>query len=200
MVRNPYRNLKSEKSQDYAPEPQRNSTFMNSSFGVVVVRWIFDLTRWLTFATPSSHISHSFCELIQPPSRIGCSQSWPRNHYFVTRYRYSLVMIMFWKVYTTQEVNDLVCTFNAYRSSPFFQKTVFFPIEYVLAAPPLNIFGGVSNFGTSVNIESSLQFLHCMVQKSRFPPVSKFTPLAKLRHTRRFDNANYFSLRHIFVE
>ncbi len=32
-LRNPYRNLKSEKSQDYAQKPQRNCTFMNSVSG-----------------------------------------------------------------------------------------------------------------------------------------------------------------------
>ncbi len=30
-LRNPYRNLKSENSQDYAQKPQRNLTFMNSA-------------------------------------------------------------------------------------------------------------------------------------------------------------------------
>jgi hypothetical protein len=30
-LRNPYRNLKSENSQDYAQKPQRNSTFINST-------------------------------------------------------------------------------------------------------------------------------------------------------------------------
>ena len=30
-LRNPYRNLKSENSQDYAQKPQRNCTFMNSA-------------------------------------------------------------------------------------------------------------------------------------------------------------------------
>jgi hypothetical protein len=30
-LRNPYRNLKSEKSQDYAQKPQRNCMFMNSA-------------------------------------------------------------------------------------------------------------------------------------------------------------------------
>jgi hypothetical protein len=32
-LRNPYRNLKSENSQDYAQKPQRNCTFMNSASG-----------------------------------------------------------------------------------------------------------------------------------------------------------------------
>jgi hypothetical protein len=32
-LRNPYRNLKSEKSQDYAQKPQRNCTFMNLASG-----------------------------------------------------------------------------------------------------------------------------------------------------------------------
>ena len=32
-LRNPYRNLKSEKSQDYAQKPQRNCMFMNSASG-----------------------------------------------------------------------------------------------------------------------------------------------------------------------
>jgi hypothetical protein len=32
-LRNPYRNLKSENSQDYAQKPQRNCTFMNSAPG-----------------------------------------------------------------------------------------------------------------------------------------------------------------------
>jgi hypothetical protein len=32
-LRNSYRNLKSENSQDYAQEPQRNWTFMNSASG-----------------------------------------------------------------------------------------------------------------------------------------------------------------------
>jgi hypothetical protein len=32
-VRNPYRNLKSENSQDYAQKPQRNCKFMNSASG-----------------------------------------------------------------------------------------------------------------------------------------------------------------------
>jgi hypothetical protein len=34
-LRNPYRNLKSENSQDYAQKPQRNCTFMNSASGLV---------------------------------------------------------------------------------------------------------------------------------------------------------------------
>jgi hypothetical protein len=33
-LRNPYRNLKSEKTQDYAQKPQRNCTFKNSASGV----------------------------------------------------------------------------------------------------------------------------------------------------------------------
>ncbi len=33
-LRNPYRNLKSEKSQDYAQKPQRNCRFMNSALVV----------------------------------------------------------------------------------------------------------------------------------------------------------------------
>jgi hypothetical protein len=32
-LRNPYRNLKSENSQDYAQKHQRNCTFMNSASG-----------------------------------------------------------------------------------------------------------------------------------------------------------------------
>ncbi len=32
-LRNPYRNLKSENSQDYAQRPQRNCMFMNSTSG-----------------------------------------------------------------------------------------------------------------------------------------------------------------------
>jgi hypothetical protein len=32
-LRNPYRNLKSENSQDYAQKPQQNSTFINSASG-----------------------------------------------------------------------------------------------------------------------------------------------------------------------
>jgi hypothetical protein len=32
-LRNPYRNLKSENSQDYAQKPQRNCMFMNSDSG-----------------------------------------------------------------------------------------------------------------------------------------------------------------------
>ena len=32
-LRNPYRNLKSENSQDYAQKPQRNCTFMNLASG-----------------------------------------------------------------------------------------------------------------------------------------------------------------------
>jgi hypothetical protein len=32
-LRNPYRNLKSENSQDYAQKPQRNYTLMNSASG-----------------------------------------------------------------------------------------------------------------------------------------------------------------------
>jgi hypothetical protein len=32
-IRNPYRNLKPENSQDYAQKPQRNCTFMNSASG-----------------------------------------------------------------------------------------------------------------------------------------------------------------------
>jgi hypothetical protein len=32
-LRNPYRNLKSENTQDYAQKPQRNCTFMNSASG-----------------------------------------------------------------------------------------------------------------------------------------------------------------------
>jgi hypothetical protein len=32
-LRNPYRNLKSENSQDYAQKPQRHCTFMNSASG-----------------------------------------------------------------------------------------------------------------------------------------------------------------------
>ncbi len=35
-LRNPYRNLKSENSQDYAQKPQRNCTFMNSASGLCV--------------------------------------------------------------------------------------------------------------------------------------------------------------------
>ncbi len=34
-LRNPYRNLKSENSQDYAQKPQRNFTFMNSASGTI---------------------------------------------------------------------------------------------------------------------------------------------------------------------
>jgi hypothetical protein len=33
-LRNPYRNLKSENSQDYTQKPQRDSTFMNSASGL----------------------------------------------------------------------------------------------------------------------------------------------------------------------
>jgi hypothetical protein len=32
-LRNPYRNIKSENSQDYARKPQRNCTFMNLASG-----------------------------------------------------------------------------------------------------------------------------------------------------------------------
>jgi hypothetical protein len=32
-IRNPYRNLKSENSQDYAQKPQRDCTFMNWASG-----------------------------------------------------------------------------------------------------------------------------------------------------------------------
>jgi hypothetical protein len=32
-LRNPYRNLRSENSQDYAQKPQRNCMFMNSASG-----------------------------------------------------------------------------------------------------------------------------------------------------------------------
>jgi hypothetical protein len=38
LIRNPYRNLKSEKSQDYAQKPQRNRTFMNSATDVTKPR------------------------------------------------------------------------------------------------------------------------------------------------------------------
>jgi hypothetical protein len=31
VLRNPYRNLQAENSQDYAQKPQRNCTFMNSA-------------------------------------------------------------------------------------------------------------------------------------------------------------------------
>jgi hypothetical protein len=34
-LRNPYRNLKSENSQDYAQKPQRNCMFMNSASGEI---------------------------------------------------------------------------------------------------------------------------------------------------------------------
>jgi hypothetical protein len=37
LPRNPYRNIKSENSQDYAQKPQRNFTFMNSASGNIVV-------------------------------------------------------------------------------------------------------------------------------------------------------------------
>ncbi len=35
VLRNPYRNLKSENSQDYTQKPQRNCTFVNSFFVIV---------------------------------------------------------------------------------------------------------------------------------------------------------------------
>jgi hypothetical protein len=34
-LRNPYRNLKSENSQDYAQKPQQNCMFMNSVLGTI---------------------------------------------------------------------------------------------------------------------------------------------------------------------
>ncbi len=36
-LRNPYRNLKSENSQDYAQKPERNCTFMNSASFVIIL-------------------------------------------------------------------------------------------------------------------------------------------------------------------
>jgi hypothetical protein len=36
-LKNPYRNLKSENSQDFAQKPQRNWTLMNSTSGVITV-------------------------------------------------------------------------------------------------------------------------------------------------------------------
>ncbi len=38
-LKNPYRNLKSENSQDYAQKPQQNCTFMNSSSGLYTVQY-----------------------------------------------------------------------------------------------------------------------------------------------------------------
>jgi hypothetical protein len=35
VIRNPYRNLKSENSQDYAQKPQQSCTFMNSAPGLI---------------------------------------------------------------------------------------------------------------------------------------------------------------------
>ncbi len=44
-LRNPYRNLMSENSQDYAQKLQRNCAFMNSASGVVVLPTINPLHR-----------------------------------------------------------------------------------------------------------------------------------------------------------
>ncbi len=40
-LRNPYRNLKSENSVDYAQKPQQNCTFMNSASGLFTVQQTF---------------------------------------------------------------------------------------------------------------------------------------------------------------
>jgi hypothetical protein len=42
-------------------------------------------------------------------------------------------------------------------STPFYRKTVI-SLKYVLAAPPLKIFGGMYKFGIYVVMKSSLQF------------------------------------------
>ncbi len=46
--RNPYKNLTSENSQDYAQQPQRNCTFMNWASGYVYVPFIGALMMWVT--------------------------------------------------------------------------------------------------------------------------------------------------------
>jgi hypothetical protein len=42
---NPYRNLKSENSQDYAQKPQRNCTFMNSASGLQFIELTWSTGR-----------------------------------------------------------------------------------------------------------------------------------------------------------
>jgi hypothetical protein len=50
--RNPYRNLRSDNSQDYAKKPQRNCTLMNSASGKKSVQDFFTILHRLTELVP----------------------------------------------------------------------------------------------------------------------------------------------------
>jgi hypothetical protein len=76
-LRNPYENLKSENSQDYAQKPQRNCTFMNSALGVNPGVFVYMQTfslglqtnpgschRWLTFIKMKENIDIEFAAFI----------------------------------------------------------------------------------------------------------------------------------------
>ncbi len=105
-LRNPYRNLKSENSQDYAQKPQRNCMFMNSAtvHSTYMHYKLMDYAVWniwcwnthslpcvyesgsgshkdnfdesLRFLSPASHKHGSFSDLIFPSTKGFLSQSY----------------------------------------------------------------------------------------------------------------------------
>jgi hypothetical protein len=52
--KNPYRNLESENSQDYAQKPQRNCMFTNSASGLNEIQQLFICARLAALASPLS--------------------------------------------------------------------------------------------------------------------------------------------------
>jgi hypothetical protein len=70
--RNPYRNLKSENSQDYSQVPQRNCTFMNPASvlgqlaeGEQRSSWTWDLTTEHRSGTKTEHLKTNSHENIE---------------------------------------------------------------------------------------------------------------------------------------
>jgi hypothetical protein len=59
-LRNPYRNLKSENSQDCAQKPQRNYMFTNSASGCVIVNILYGAVKLPSGFFPPL-LTHNFC-------------------------------------------------------------------------------------------------------------------------------------------
>ncbi len=79
-LRNPYRNLKSENSQDYVQRPQRNSTFMNS-------------TSVPLYCMPNPHVIPSMQRLIK---KSDGNQSRSRTHFWFHAKKVRLIYVKNW--------------------------------------------------------------------------------------------------------
>ncbi len=107
-LRNPYRNLKSENSQDYAQKPQRKCTSMNSASGVC------------TFCISSIYLKSARMNHAEIPGRQKSFQIRRVCTVYICTPRQNLNLIM--KDGGRGDLNNF-CIFEIYRNLKLLQKT-----------------------------------------------------------------------------